>query len=343
MNSVRSINGPTLHSSHRARPFTYDRVMAQPLPIDLPMYDELPVMAETGMRHAWGVFGEDDRVGTMNLLGSHRVLGAMRDTRTGEVISLDLPMNLPHPPLFGRQAYEHHVFPLNRHEMDDRVDNFHLQGSTQWDALGHVRCREFGFWGGRTENPTSGANDLGIEQWAERGIVGRGVLLDVARWAAANGQPFDALTPRTISADDLESTMTAQGVELRGGDILCVRTGWVGDYLRLDASGRQDYAASPVFAGLAGSESTARFLWDHHVAAIVCDNPAVEVVPVNPVDGSLHRRLIPLLGFALGEMFNFETLAERCRAAHCWTFLFTAAPLKIPGALGSPGNALAIL
>ena len=70
---------------------------------------------------------------------------------------------------------------------------------------------------------------------------------------------------------------------------------------------------------------------------------AVEVVPINPIDGSLHRRLIPLLGLALGEMFNFETLAARCRATDRWTFLFTAAPLKIPGALGSPGNALAIL
>ena len=271
---------------------------------ELPRYDELPEMAATGMRHAWGVFGEGDRVGTLNLLRPQLVLDALQHVRTGEVISLDLPLNLPEPPFFGRQSYEHHVFALNRHEMDDRVDNFHLQGSTQWDALGHVRCREFGFWGGRTENPTSGANDLGIEQWAERGIVGRGVLLDVARWAHANGEPFSALTPRTITVDDLVSTMTTQGVELGPGDILCVRTGWVGDYLRLDAGGRRQYATSPVFAGLAGSESTARFLWDHHVAAVVCDNPAVEVVPINPSDGSLHRRLIPLLGFALGEMFN---------------------------------------
>ncbi len=313
-----------------------------PLP-GLPTYDELPEMGEMGMRHAWGVFGEGDRVGTMNLLRSELVLEALQDARTGEVVSLDLPLNLPDPPLFGRQAYEHHVFPLSRHEMDDRVDNFHLQGSTQWDALGHVRCREFGFWGGRTENPTNEVNDLGIEQWAERGIVGRGLLLDVAGWASANGEPFDALTPRKITSDDLRSTMTAQGVEVRPGDILCIRTGWVRDYLALDAERRREYADSPTFAGLAGNESTARYLWDHHVAAVVCDNPAVEVVPINPADGSLHRRLIPLLGMALGEMFNLESLAQRCRSMDRWTFLFTAAPLKIPGGLGSPGNALAIL
>ncbi len=310
---------------------------------ELPEYDALPEMGSTGMRHAWGVFGEGDRVGTLNLLTPQLVLDAAQSVRTGEVLSLDLPLNLPDPPFFGRKAYEHHVFALNRHEMDDRVDNFHLQGSTQWDALGHVRCREFGYWGGRTQDPTSEANDLGIEQWAERGIVGRGVLVDVAGWAAATDNRFSALAPRAITADDLAATMAMQGVVTRPGDILCVRTGWIGEYLQLDERARQEYASSPVFAGLAGSESTARFLWNQHVAAIVCDNPAVEVVPINPADGSLHRRLIPLLGLALGEMFNLEVLSSRCRASNQWTFLFSAAPLKVPGGLGSPGNAVAIL
>ena len=236
---------------------------------DVPSYDELPELAGLGMRHAWGVFGENDRVGTMNLLQPSVVVHAARLVTTGEVISLDLPLTLPDPPLFGREPYVHHVFPLNRHEFDDRVDNFHLQGSTQWDALGHVRCREFGFWGGRTENPSAGANDLGIDQWAERGIVGRGVLLDVAGWAEIRGNGFNALTPRTISADDLAATALAQGVTLEQGDILCVRTGWVGHYQELDANGRREYALNPVFAGLSGSETTARYLWDNHVAAIV--------------------------------------------------------------------------
>ena len=87
----------------------------------------------------------------------------------------------------------------------------------------------------------------------------------------------------------------------------------------------------------------ARFLWDAHAAAVVCDNPAVEVVPGDATVGSLHRRLIPLLGLALGEMFDLETLAQRCGAAGRWTFMFVAVPLKVPGAIGSPGNAVAIL
>ena len=59
--------------------------------------------------------------------------------------------------------------------------------------------------------------------------------------------------------------------------------------------------------------------------------------------GSLHRRVLPLLGLALGEMFDFEALADRCRQLGRWEFLFVAAPLKLPGGIGSPGNAVAIL
>lgn len=51
------------------------------------------------------------------------------------------------------------------------------------------------------------------------------------------------------------------------------------------------------------------FLWDAGLAALACDNPALEVAPGDPSIGSLHRRLIPLLGFAIGELLDFEELA----------------------------------
>jgi kynurenine formamidase len=311
--------------------------------MDLPRYDELPEVPGLGLRHAWDVYGPDDRLGSINLLDAPRVLAAVGLVRSGEVVSLDLPLDLPDPPLFGREPYRHHVFALNRNEMDDRLDNFHLQGSTQWDALGHVRCREHGFWGGRTADRTSDANDLGIEQWAEHGIVGRGVLVDVAGWAASVGRSLDALAGTEITAADLQAVLDAQRTTLEPGDVLCVRTGWAGAYRAMDAAARVAFAAEPAFAGLRADEDTARFLWDAHVAAVVCDNPAVEVVPGDPLVGSLHRRLIPLLGIALGEMFDLDELARRCRAGDRWAFLFVAVPLKVPGGIGSPGNAVAIL
>ncbi|MDO8945058.1 MAG: hypothetical protein Q7U75_17890, partial [Desulfobacterales bacterium] len=94
--------------------------------------------------------------------------------------------------------------------------------------------------------------------------------------------------------------------------------------------------------GLEGSEEMAEYLWDSGVAAIASDNPAVEVMPGNPVVGLLHRRLIPLLGFPLGEFFTFGPLAQDCERDGKYTGLFVSAPLNLPGGVGSPANALFI-
>jgi hypothetical protein len=314
-----------------------------PAPEVLPDFDALPLIPGLGLRHAWDVFGAGDVLGSINLVTPERVARAAALVRTGEIVSLDLPLDLPDPPLFGRKRYEHVVVALDRNDMDDRLDGFHPQASTQWDALNHVRCREHGFWGGRTANPTAGHNGLGIEHWAEHGIAGRGVLIDVAGWHAQAGRSFDALETRAIPVADLEAALAAQGTVLEVGDIVCMRTGWVGSYRGLDTEARRTYAGRPRSAGLHAGEEMARFLWNAHPAALCCDNPAVEVVPGDPAIGSLHRRVLPTLGLALGEMFDFETLARRCRDARRWTFFFVAVPLKLPGGVGSPGNAVAIL
>lgn len=310
----------------------------------MPEFDDLPEIPGLGLRHAWDVFGAGDVLGSINLVTPARVARAAASVTSGEVISLDLPLDVPDPPLFGRRPYRRGVRALNRNEMDDRLDDFHLQGSTQWDALGHVRCREHGYWGGgRTVDPTEGDNGLGIHHWAEHGIAGRGLLVDVAGWHERNHGPVRALERRAVTVAELESVLADQGTEPEVGDIWCVRTGWVDAYRGLSAASRAAYAADPTSTGLHAGEDTARYLWNAHPAALCCDNPAVEVLPGDPEVGSLHRRLLPTLGLALGEMFDLERLAERCQERRRWTFFFVAAPLKVPGGLGSPGNAVAIL
>jgi kynurenine formamidase len=180
------------------------------------------------------------------------------------------------------------------------------------------------------------------------------VLVDLASRApvVANGvsdAAYDPFTRVPIRPDDLSAALREQGVSLRGGDILCVRTGWTDKYLTLDATGRTELAGGMqevtgyASAGLAGSEDMARFLWDSGVAAVACDNPAVEVVPSDPSDGFLHGRLITGLGMAIGELFSFGSLAAACQREGRYEFLFVAVPLNVTGAVGSPANAVAVL
>lgn len=306
----------------------------------LPAYDELPRIEKLGLPHSWDHFGAGDRFGTLNLITPADVASAAASVRSGVVVSLSLPADQPDPPLFGREPMRHEQFALDRNTADDRIDNYFPQGSSQWDGFAHVRAREFGFFGGVGAGTDGGAAELGIEAWAARGIAGRGVLLDVEAHLVGSGQagvPVDEQF--TIGADLLREVAAAQGVPIRRGDILLVRSGWPAKYAR---RAPEDGAVAEI-PGLHPGEDTARLLWDWNVAAVVTDLPAVEPVPGDPAVGSLHRRLLALLGMPLGELFDLERLSAACAGARRYDFLFTAAPLRLRGAAGSPGNALAIL
>jgi kynurenine formamidase len=309
-------------------------------------YDELPTLPASGLPHSWDVFGRDDQLGTLNRIDDEAVVQAVGLVTSGERICLSLPLDVPNPPLFSRRPLQHSVYEVRRNTWDDRIDNFYPQGSSQWDSLRHIRAREDGFYGGWTGNPDSDPERLGIQHWAAAGIVGRGVLVDIPGLLADMGfDPFDAVT---IEVDHIEQALERQGTSLGYGDILCLNTGWMGKYLALDDAGRAELAralAEPpnrCWAGLSPGAPMSRYLWDAGLAAIVADNPSVEFAPGDPKLGSLHRRLLPCLGFALGELFDLTTLTLRSRETGRYDFLFVGVPLSLRGGVGSPANAIAV-
>jgi len=314
-----------------------------------PSYDELAEVGDSGLRCSWGVFGAGDEVGTLNFVTPAARRAAAASVTEGVAIDLSLPLNLPLPQLArSRPSYRHTIF-RDRGGRDDKVDDFYLQGSTQWDGLAHVRFREHGYYGGRQEAQLD-AGELSIERLAEHGMVGRGVLVDVAAHAERSGIELSPDRRHGITAEELQWVLDAQGTVLRSGDFLLLRTGWLRWYLALDADGRTALAAS-LHPGVDGLQcpgldcapETAEWLWNHRVAAVAADNPAVEALPVRAEQGYLHRLLVALLGMPFGELWNLEELAERCAALTRYEFLFSSVPLKIPGGVGSPGNGVALL
>jgi kynurenine formamidase len=318
----------------------------------LPRYRDLPIDPKFPPKSAWGLFGDDDDVGMFNLQTPEAVVAAARLVRSGRVFAMNWEQDKPNPPLFGRGHVRHTVMrksPVGHHG-DDVLDNFYPQASSQWDGLTHVGDFEHGFWGGVTVQQLRESDDrsrLGIDHWARRGIVGRGVLLDVARFRETQGRPIDCGAADPISVDDLEGARAAQGVTLMDGDVLLIRTGWVGWYeqqryrVRLEMSERSKLKAP----GLQCCEAMAEYLFDHHPCAIAADNPALECWPPPDFlapDGFLHHFLLGRFGMAIGEMFVLDALAADCAADGRYEGLFTSAPLNVPGGVGSPPNALVI-
>ncbi len=314
-----------------------------------PKFAQLPLVAQTGERHAWDVFGRSDQLGTINFLTPERVKQAATLVRTGQVINLNLPLNFPIT-LYGgfRSGYRHHI-EVNRGGRDDYVDNFAMQGSSQWDSLRHIRFREFGYYGGRQDADLDEKGELGIEHWAQHGIIGRGVLLDAAGYMERKGAPLVATKRFPIDGAFLEEVANAEQVQLMPGDILLLRTGWLAWYKTLDETGREalrgtlhpgaDGMACP---GLDPSQATAGWVWDQQFAAIAADNVALEALPVETSTGFQHRRLIALQGLPIGEVWDLDVLAQECAKDKVYEFMLVSAPLNLPGGVGSPPNAYAI-
>lgn len=320
----------------------------------LPRYRDLPVQPGKPAKSAWGLFGEDDDLGMVQLQTAERVRAAAALVRLGAVFSLNWELTKPNPPLFRREPLVHTMkreIPVGHHS-DDRLDSFYLQASTQWDGLTHVGDYEHGFWGGLTVEALRAHDDktrLGIDHWARRGIVGRAVVLDVGRFRERVGRPLDLSRDDTISVDDLEQTRSAQGVSFQPGDVWLVRTGWVGWYERQPQATRDALGQGKLrvrLPGLACSEAMAEYIFDRHPAAVAADNPSLESWPppdTRDPDGFLHHFLIGRFGMAVGEMFVLDALADACAREGRYECFFTSAPLNLPGGAGSPANALAIL
>lgn len=303
----------------------------------IPAFADLPTHPELGLKHSWEVFGSQDDLGTLNHLTPSRVAAAAAEVRTGESFGLSLGLQAIDPPLFGREPLKQSVFATSRNDWDEKLDNVFPQAGTQWDGLLHVRAREHGFYTGVTDDPPASGR-LGISAW--RGVLaGRGVLLDLGAHLG-----LDALAGHPVSAQQVQDCADAQGVTVQPGDFLCLRFGWTSAYRRLCAAERTDYATPgrTTFTGLAGTELMSQVLWDWGVSALVCDNPAAEVAPGDPGVGSLHRRLLPMLGMPIGELFDLDALAEACRADGRWSFLLIAAPHQLAGSVASPGNAVGL-
>jgi kynurenine formamidase len=316
-------------------------------PITAPDMTEVLADAPTN----WGKWGPDDEVGALNYLTAEEVLRGVRHVRQGAVFTLQRLIGDPKgdPVWPGRAPAERTMildesswdgadgpsFPGGLHYADDKINAF-LQGSTQYDALGHV-WYDGQIWNGYDARTTVGGLDkASVEPIAQRGVVGRGVLLDMARYRGKENLDKG----ETFTHEDLEACAKAQSVEIEPHDVLVIRT----NFLQLF------FEQGPAFyegfnePGLTYSPELVRWFQEREIPNLVTDTIANEVTtdPVTGVALPLHCALMRNLGVTLTEICDLEALADSCAADGQYTFLYAAAPLKVHRASGSPVNPLAI-
>jgi len=240
-----------------------------------------------------------------------------------------------------------------------------LQYSTQWDSFAHIGSRfdadgdgkretvfYNGFRAGQDVVPASQKNSdawdrfegtqakaLGIENLAEHGAQGRGVMVDLH---AHFGRERKA-----IGYDDLMRVMDKDKVAVEKGDFVCFYTGFVDVILELKKN-LDPKLVHNTCTGLDGrDDKLLKWISDCGCAALIADNYAVEIIPGSPFKPMAHA-LMPLHehclfknGIHLGEIWYLTELARWLREHKRNRFLLTAPPLRLPGAVGSPAVAVA--
>jgi kynurenine formamidase len=295
----------------------------------------------------WGRWGPEDQRGTLNHIGPETLRDAAATVTDGKLFNLGLNFDKNGPQTgsgrFNPKLYATDLFtPLNPAKpsavYSDDVIHMPLQAATQWDALGHVHYDGVLYNNCKACDTLSekGAARLGIEHLATPGIMSRGVLLDILRLKNAERLPIDY----AITIDDLNAACAAQGVTMRKGDIVLIRTGHIQRF-----TVEKDRAA---FTGMQPGLSPlcAEWVHDHSLAAVCADNLAVEVMAMEGLTSDMplafHMLCLRDMGCPLGEMFNLDALAADCAEDGRYSFLLSAPPIAFTNAFGSPVNPLAL-
>jgi kynurenine formamidase len=224
-------------------------------------------------------------------------------------------------------------------------------GAPSIDAIGHIGHKGLLFGGVDAITSTSDPRGIGrdpgktgahldIAHYPNDLLVNRGVLLDVARFVNHNLEPL--VGAYKITDQILAATARAQGVKIRRGDTVLIRTGW-GRYF--SDPEKQALYKGPDAAGV--DVSGASYLAKQGARVVGNDTLTFEVRP--PIAGTpggpdfevfpVHQLLIAGKGINIIENYFLEDIAK----AKEYEFLLVVPPLKIRGGTGSALRSFALV
>jgi kynurenine formamidase len=299
----------------------------------------------------WLRWGPRDEIGRANLLDAERVLNAAKAIRTGRRYSLALPLCSPDgDPCFPGRAPATHT--MVRHEghyasgdasphrggmqyTDDRLE-LACHGRTHMDALGHAYA-DSTIWNGHpAQSSPEGLPIADIAALAGKGVVGRAVLVDVAR----RTQRGHLGMHQSVSTDDILEALDSQGTVPQPGDIVILRTG----IFQLFYEDAKRFYAEFDEPGLEYSPDVVQLFTEWQIAGLGSDTLCNERVHSATIeaDFALHVVLQRNLGITFHEALWLEDWAQDCDADRHYEAFYVAAPLRLVGGSGAPMNPIVI-
>jgi kynurenine formamidase len=276
----------------------------------------------------WGRWGKDDQLGTLNLITPAKRREAAALVKEGYSISMAHNV-LTEKSVDNENPFSHTMLPsVGGFQMDNYSVSFHGMGQTHLDALCHASFKGKNFNGAPVDQITAEGCPKDSVLAVKTGILTRGVIVDIARLKGV-----DYLEPGTpIYPEDLAAWEKQTGVKVSAGDAVFVRSGrW---------AMRAAKGPGSAFAGL--HASCVRWLHDRGVAALGGDaDPEVIPSQVEGVGAPIHLMALVAMGLPLFDECDLEDLGKEAAKRKRWVFLFTAAPLAVPGGTGSPINPIA--
>lgn len=282
----------------------------------------------------WGrwPYHDDGPIGTLNLLTPARRREGIASVREGVTVSLSTPLDVEMGPDNLRPAV-HLMLSSGDPGTADYIGfaphglvNTHLDAISHWTWEGKL----FNGEPGELVN-AYGAGIYSVDRYRE-GIVGRGVLLDLARY---RGVPW--LDPtEVVMADELTAVAAAMGTSVREGDLLFVRTG-------RDRRRREEGREDPAL-GRAGLHVDAALWVKERGVALMGSDSCHDALP-SVVDGvmfPLHGLAIAGLGMPLLDNVELEELSSTCERYERWEFLAVIAPPRVARATGVVVNPIAV-
>ena len=279
-----------------------------------------------------GRWGEDDQLGTLNL-----ITPAVR-VAAAKLVTEGVSVSMAHPLLTARSAdnwtpFEHRMQATPERAGGWATDTwslmFHGFAHSHIDALCHLAHKgkyynDFPM----SETTDEGCKNLGVTNIGN-GIFTRGVLMDIPRLKDKTWlDPGEA-----VMVADLEAWEKQAGIKVGSGDAILLHTG---RWLRRAEEGPTQGAYAGFHA------STVPWLKARDVAVVGTDG-GLDVYPsgIPGAGAPVHALVLTALGTPILDVMDLTEVSAAAAERKRWTFLLTAAPLRVPNGTGSAINAIA--